>query len=38
MAQALERAGDHATNLAEEIFHLIEGRSLRHKPKKRVKD
>jgi phosphate transport system protein len=38
MAQALERAGDHATNLAEEIFHLIEGRSLRHMPKKRVKD
>ena len=38
MAQALERAGDHATNLAEELFRLIEGRSLRHMPKKRVKD
>jgi phosphate transport system protein len=38
MAQALERAGDHATNLAEELFRLIEGRSLRHTPKKRVKD
>jgi phosphate transport system protein len=38
MAQALERAGDHATNLAEELFRLIEGRSLRHIPKKRVKD
>src|SRR5262249_4672776 len=24
MAQALERAGDHATNLAEELFRLIE--------------
>src|SRR5215475_7015462 len=33
MAQALERAGDHATNLAEELFRLIEGRSLRHVPK-----
>jgi phosphate transport system protein len=38
MAQALERAGDHATNLAEELFRLIEGRSLRHIPKKRMKD
>jgi phosphate transport system protein len=38
MAQALERAGDHATNLAEELFRLIEGRSLRHIPKKLVKD
>lgn len=38
MAQALERAGDHATNLAEELFRLIEGRSLRHIPKKQVKD
>lgn len=38
MAQALERAGDHATNLAEELFRLIEGRSLRHAPKKQLKD
>lgn len=38
MAQALERAGDHATNLAEELFRLVEGQSLRHLPKKRVKD
>ena len=38
MAQALERAGDHATNLAEELFRLIQGRSLRHIPKKRVND
>ena len=38
MAQALERAGDHATNLAEELFRLIEGRSLRHTPKRQLKD
>lgn len=38
MAQALERAGDHATNLAEELFRLIEGRSLRHTPKRQVRD
>jgi len=34
MAQALERAGDHTTNLAEDLYSLIEGRSLRHAPKK----
>lgn len=38
MAQALERAGDHATNLAEELFRLIEGRSLRHTLKRQLKD
>jgi phosphate transport system protein len=36
MAQALERAGDHSTNLAEELYSLIEGRSLRHMPKKKA--
>lgn len=36
MAQALERAGDHTTNLAEDLYSLIEGRSLRHPPKKRA--
>jgi phosphate transport system protein len=34
MAQALERAGDHTTNLAEDLYSLIEGRSRRHMPKK----
>ncbi|MGA7292724.1 MAG: PhoU domain-containing protein [Terriglobales bacterium] len=29
-AQALERVGDHAKNLAEELYGLSEGRSLRH--------
>jgi phosphate transport system protein len=38
MAQALERAGDHATNLAEELFRLIEGRSVRHPPKRQMRD
>lgn len=36
MAQALERAGDHTTNLAEELYNLIEERSLRHAPKKKA--
>ena len=30
MAQALERAGDHAKNLAEEVCHFVSGHSLRH--------
>lgn len=30
MAQTLERSGDHAKNLAEEICHLVSGRSVRH--------
>lgn len=34
VTQALERAGDHVTNLAEELIHLIEERSVRHLPKK----
>ena len=36
MAQALERAGDHTTNLAENLYSLIVGRSLRHMPKKQA--
>jgi phosphate transport system protein len=30
MAQALERAGDHAKNLAEEVWHSLSGYTLRH--------
>jgi phosphate transport system protein len=30
MAQALERAGDHVKNVAEEICYLVTGRTLRH--------
>ena len=36
MAQALERSGDHAKNLAEELYSLIEGHTLRHLPKRVV--
>lgn len=37
IAQALERAGDHAKNLAEEIIHLVRGQSLRHTSRGRLK-
>jgi phosphate transport system protein len=30
MAQALERAGDHTKNLAEEVCHLVTGQTVRH--------
>lgn len=33
-AQALERAGDHVTNIAEEAYRLIAGGTLRHVPAK----
>jgi phosphate transport system protein len=33
-AQALERAGDHVTNIAEEAYRLISGGTLRHVPAK----
>jgi phosphate transport system protein len=33
-AQALERIGDHTKNLAEELYALAEGRSLRHNARK----
>jgi phosphate transport system protein len=35
MAQAFERAGDHTKNLAEELYSLIEGHTLRHPPKRK---
>jgi phosphate transport system protein len=30
MAQEIERAGDHVKNMAEEVCHLISGRTMRH--------
>jgi phosphate transport system protein len=30
MTQSLERAGDHAKNLAEEVCHLVSGHTIRH--------
>ena len=37
MATALERAGDHAKNMTEEVCHLVTGESIRHLMKSKDK-
>jgi phosphate transport system protein len=37
ISRHIERVGDHITNIAEEVIHLVEGEIIRHKNKEYIK-
>ena len=38
ISRHLERVGDHATNIAEEVIYLVEGREVRHQHESKLRD
>jgi phosphate transport system protein len=38
VAKAIERVGDHAKNLAEQIIYIVKGTDVRHSPVAAVED
>ena len=38
ISRHIERIGDHITNIAEEVIHLVEGEIIRHKNKEYIKN
>lgn len=38
IAKAIERIGDHATNIAEFVIYIVKGRDVRHLPLARLEE